>query len=101
VAARPIERVAVKGKSTPVLVYELLGLSEDAGADARRLTALHERGLEHYLRREWAEAIAAFEEIIEVRPGDGPATEFLRRCHVFQQAPPGPDWDGLHRLHSK
>jgi adenylate cyclase len=101
VAARPIEQVAVKGKSTPVLVYELLGLSADARADAPRVAALHERGLEHYLRRGWPEAIAAFEEIIRVRPGDGPATEFLRRCRTFVQDPPGPDWDGVNRLETK
>jgi adenylate cyclase len=84
-----------------VLVYELLGLSEDAGPEALRLTALHERGLEHYIRRDWPAAIAAFEEILRLRPGDGPATEFLRRCRKLQQAPPGPEWDGLNRLDSK
>jgi adenylate cyclase len=101
VAARPIERVSVKGKSLPTLVYELLGLSADVGAETQRLAELHERGLEHYYRREWAAAIAAFEETLRVRPNDGPATEMLRRCRRFQQEPPGPDWDGLHHMDSK
>jgi adenylate cyclase len=101
VLARPIDRVSVKGKSTPTFVYELIALSSDADADLRRLTELHERGLEHFYRQEWAAAITAFEEVVRIRGEDGPATEMLRRCREFQREPPGPDWNGLRQMESK
>jgi adenylate cyclase len=101
VVARALDRVSVKGKSTPTLVYELLAATADAAGDAVRLAELHERGLAHYQRREWPAAIARFEEVLHLRPGDGPATELLRRCQLYQSEPPGPDWDGLHRMDSK
>jgi adenylate cyclase len=101
VLTRPVDWVSVKGKTEPILVYELLGLAADATAEARQLADLSGRGLELYRRREWSAAAAAFEEILRARPGDGPATEMLRRCHEFQREPPGPDWDGTHRMESK
>jgi adenylate cyclase len=101
VAARPVDLVSVKGKSAPILVYELLGLTADTGAGAERLAEIHGRGLECYRRREWAAAIAEFEEVVRLRPGDGPAAEMLRRCHTFQREPPGADWDGVNRMDSK
>jgi adenylate cyclase len=101
VIARPIDRVSVKGKSTPTLVYEVLASAADPDGDAVRLAELHERGLDYYQRREWAAAIAAFEEVLRLRPGDGPATELLRRCRQYELEPPGPDWNGMHRMESK
>jgi adenylate cyclase len=101
VAVRPVDRVSVKGKSSPLLVYELLGLTENTGAEAERLSEMHGRALESYRRRDWAAAIAEFEQILRMRPGDGPATELLRRCRMFQREPPGADWDGVNRMDSK
>jgi adenylate cyclase len=101
VAARPIDRVSVKGKSTPVLVYELLGMAANMDDDLRMVVEAHGRGLEHYRRREWEAAIADFEEVLRIRPGDRPATELLRRCRMLQQDPPGPDWDAVNHMTSK
>ena len=56
---------------------------------------------DYYRRREWAAAILAFEEALQMRPGDGPASEMLRRCRTFQREPPNADWDGVNRLGGK
>jgi adenylate cyclase len=101
VVARPIDRVSVKGKSTAVLVYELLGMAADADDDMRRIAEIHGRGLEHYRRREWRAAITEFAEVVRDRPGDSPATELLRRCRALQHDPPGPDWDAVNHMTSK
>jgi adenylate cyclase len=101
IVARPIDRVSVKGKSTPTLVYELLSMSTDARPELQRLAELQERALEHYRRREWVEAIAGFEEIVRLKPGDGPSTELMNRCRKFQERPPDADWNGLHQMESK
>jgi adenylate cyclase len=101
VVARPIDRVSVKGKAAPVLAYELLGLVTKTSTDEQRLVEIHGRGLEFYRRREWTAAIAEFEEVLHTRPGDGPATEMLRRCRIFEREPPAADWDGVNHMDSK
>jgi adenylate cyclase len=101
VVVRPVDWVSVKGKTAPVLVYELLGLPGEVPAETKRLADLHGHGLECYRRRDWAAAAAAFEEILRARPDDGPAAEMLRRCREYERQPPGPDWDGTHRMDHK
>jgi adenylate cyclase len=101
VVGRPVDRVSVKGKSEPTLVYELLALAEDAGPEVRRVAELHARGLERYLRRQWEAAAGDFEEVTGLRPGDAVAAEMARRCRAFLREPPGPDWDGVNHLDKK
>ena len=54
-----------------------------------------------YRRKNWEEARAGFEGCLEIVPGDGPSTAFLRRIAQFCTAAPGPDWDGVWSLAEK
>jgi len=101
VAARPVDRVSVKGKSAPIVVYELLGLKDEVGMESIRLAELHKLGLESYRGRDWAGAIGRFKEIIRLKPGDGPATALLRRCREFAVQRPAANWDGVNHMDSK
>jgi adenylate cyclase len=101
VLARAVDRVSVKGKREAVLVYELLGLKGQTGADAEEIAVLSAEALECYGRRDWPGAQALFEQLLRLRPGDGPARLFVERCAAFRQSPPGDDWDGVHRMEEK
>ena len=101
VAARPIDWVSVKGKSEAILVYELLGLKNDVGAAAEELIVLYSRGLSHYRRREWVEAVHCFEQVLILRADDRPAGRMIERCRGYQAQPPGEDWKGIHRMDTK
>ncbi len=101
VVARPVDYVAVKGKRFPVLVYELIGLKADEAATDSALIALCALGLEHYRSREWAAAIASFEEVLQHRPGDRSALLVIERCRSHQDNAPEPDWDGVSRMEHK
>jgi adenylate cyclase len=101
VVARPVDWVTVKGKSGALLVHELLGLAGEAGPDALELAERAGQALACYRRQDWAGAIGLFEEVLGLRPADGPALRLMGRCQEYRLRPPGPDWDGVHRMESK
>ncbi len=101
VVARPIDWVSVKGKTTAVLVYELLGLKGEAGGADEQLAEAFGEALASYRRQEWAEAVRRFERAFTFRPDDLPAQRMIARCLAYQAEPPGPNWDGVHRLDTK
>jgi len=99
---REVDRVRVKGKERPAVVFELLGRRDD-DADGR-LSALATRfgdALAAYRRREFDAAGAAFETIVAGHPGDGPCRLYLDRCRSLRAAPPEPAWDGVYVAQAK
>lgn len=93
---RHVDRVAVKGKSRAVEVYELLGRQGED--DPRtRFVADYERALSHYFAREFAEALA----IVEAMPEDPPSVVLGKRCRELMEKPPAEGWDGVFVAKSK
>ncbi|MBX2799428.1 MAG: hypothetical protein KTR31_17265 [Myxococcales bacterium] len=98
---RPLDRVLLKGKTRPVLVYEVVGVREQMSDEVLSWVASHTRGLEAYFERRFDDARAAFAEVLEHRPDDGPATLMTKRCTAYLTDPPPTDWGGAsvpHRL---
>jgi adenylate cyclase len=94
---RRIDRVAVKGKSKGIDVYELLGA---AGDDIPLLAAArqYEAAFEAYLASDFSAAIA----LLEPQAGqDTPSAILLARCRAFAAEPPSADWGGVHVAASK
>jgi adenylate cyclase len=91
-AFRRLDRVAVKGRSAGILVYELLG---DARSAAFRIGMAHayECALDHYFERRFGEAAAA---LLGQAVEDPPSAALLERCREYEAAPPPPDWDGVY-----
>ena len=96
---RELDLVQVKGRGQPVAIYELVGPSPADGPPAwlDRFAA----GLMAYRRQQWPEAIQAFAEALQLKPGDRPAQVFLERCQALAGAPPPPDWQGVFILDAK
>ncbi len=101
VCARPLDWVAVKGRSASVLIYELLGLREDVGPDTAEFVERHARALDSYRNRRWEEALELLHEGLRQRPDDGPARVLIGRCRQYREAGPDEGWDGVHRLSGK
>ncbi|HEY8926447.1 MAG TPA: adenylate/guanylate cyclase domain-containing protein, partial [Polyangia bacterium] len=99
---RWLDRVAVKGKSRPVEVHELVGLAGDPATEARRAAiAVHEEALAAAFAGRFADALgilgASVSEPDGGRRGDAgdAATRLLAvRCRAWLATPPPPDWDG-------
>jgi adenylate cyclase len=95
IVARPIDVVAVKGKRRGVRVYELLALVADRDAEAEAIADASSRALAAYLSRQFANAVAAWDEVLARRPGDRAAQVMRVRALQLAAAPPPPDWTGV------
>ncbi len=92
---REIDAVRVKGKERPVRIFELLGEKGDA-ARWQAFAVPFERGLARYRACQWDEAIRDFNEVLEIKPDDGPARLYIERCEAFKACPPPEgEWDGV------
>lgn len=101
VEARELDRLRVKGKSEPVRVFELLCLKGGLTPQDKKAYDLFAEGLAHYRQRDFASAKHAFNASLELRPGDPPVLEYLRRVDLYLHTPPPEDWDGVWALTSK
>lgn len=101
VEAREVDRLRVKGKKEPVVVYELLARKGELPAERQRVISRYREGLEAYKRRDFKAATALFEEALALDPTDGPSRVYLERAKEYLVSPPPPQWDGVYELTSK
>jgi adenylate cyclase len=97
-AFRLVDRVAVKGRSRGVEVFELLGRADDAEARAR---AARLAPYEAALRAAWDRQFQRALELAAPLAGDRPAEVLTARCRQWLAAPPPADWDGTWVATSK
>ncbi|HVC94859.1 MAG TPA: adenylate/guanylate cyclase domain-containing protein, partial [Pirellulales bacterium] len=101
VVARPLDKVLVKGKTEPILIYELLGLKQEVDHGTEELAETFNRALEHYWRQDWVAAMTLFQKVLRTHALDTAARVMVDRCVGYQQHPPGSDWNGVHLLANK
>lgn len=76
----------LRGRSQPVMIYELIGFAHDIRRDQPQWLDLAEtfaRALERFESNQWELALEAFAKVTEEHPDDGPArfyTGYLSRC---------------------
>lgn len=85
---REVDRVRVKGKLQPIVMYELMIGDLD-------LLPSFEDALGKYRSRDFSGAMAIFEELSVTR-NDGPSRLYLGRCDEYLASPPPDDWDGVY-----
>ncbi|MBN2581839.1 MAG: CHASE2 domain-containing protein [Planctomycetes bacterium] len=94
---RHIGRVRVVGRAEPIDVWELL---DDQRLNAREGLDLYEAAMKDFEDGWIAEARLKFEDVLKVRPGDGPTMAYLDRIDTMTRddisAKPGP-WDLLSK----
>src|SRR5215469_8792777 len=95
-----IDRVRVKGRSTPLTIYVLLGAAKDAAFEG--LAAAQERFLAAYRRQDWPEARLQAADCLLAAPVLGPLYAlFAARIAHYESEPAIPDWDGVYTATSK
>ena len=95
-AFRRVDRVAVKGKTVAVEIFELIG-ARGAHPEREAAARSYERAFDAYLAREFDAALAVLAELGD----DGPAGVLAERCRELRRSPPPPDWDGSFVATSK
>jgi len=99
---RPVDQIAVKGKTAETTVYELVGKKEGGAADSvGELCREFTRGVQAYLHRDWAAAAEIFGQLSQKFPDDVPVELYLNRCRKYLKHPPGPEWRGVTYLKYK
>jgi len=82
-------------------VYELLGKKGTTTGTMAQVVPLWEEATKKHLSRDFPGAIALYEQILKIRPEDGPAEVFLKRSKEYLVAPPPENWDGAYVAKSK
>ncbi len=101
-AAREIDLIRVRGRTTPVAIHEAIGHhSEDSFPHRQEVLEAFTAGIRHYRRRDWYGAERFFREALAGHPGDGPSKIYLERCRIYRDTPPPDDWDGVWAMQNK
>ena len=91
VQCRMIDRVILKGTTRSMGIYtprrELTGKESEAWK-------LHNAGLKLYYDRNFTEALASFQKVQELLPGDPSSQVFIDRCTIYKDIELPDDWDG-------
>ncbi|MFI5332146.1 MAG: CHASE2 domain-containing protein, partial [Desulfobaccales bacterium] len=80
---RELDLVAVKGKETPVRVFEVMALKGELSPAAASRRQAFAQGLDLYRRGNFHGAAACLSTILETDPEDGPSRTFMDRCRRF------------------
>src|SRR6266403_117133 len=97
-AWRELDAIRVKGRSTPVKIYELLAEAGQEAPQQAAAAATYAQGLAHWRTREFDAAAKCFKRVADV---DKPSALFLSRAKAFASHPPGPDWEPVSTLDAK
>ena len=99
--ARRLDQVRVMGINKPVQLYNIMGFAKDLSEAEKEAVDVFHEGLDRYLGRDFAGAIALFEKAKGLNPADGSPQVFIERCKKFLQTPPSPDWSGIMTMSTK
>jgi adenylate cyclase len=95
-AFREVDRVIVKGRSTPVAIYEPMGPKDQLDPELRQDLARHRGAMQLYRAQRWDEAELEFFNL-QQGPRPHPVYAlFIQRIMHLREHPPGADWDGAY-----
>jgi adenylate cyclase len=99
--ARDIDEVIVKGKTKPVVVYEVLDYHTDETFPNLMETVNHFReGRKLYAAGNWDKAVKSFKEALKANKSDKLSKTYIERCDILKADPPK-DWKGVWVMTSK
>lgn len=97
---RRVDHVRVKGKSTPIVLYEVLDSEPVALREAKhRSLPRFQEAMAAYEATDFGRAARLF-EACGAGVDDGAANSLARRCREFSANPPS-EWDGVYSLSEK
>jgi adenylate cyclase len=102
IISRELDLLVVMGKTEPIRVYELVGLTgESLSQEKLQIVEHYSAALVHYRRREWDEAIKGFESVLQISPDDFPSQLYIERSYLYKKTPPPENWNGVFILQTK
>ncbi|MBD3305809.1 adenylate/guanylate cyclase domain-containing protein, partial [candidate division KSB3 bacterium] len=98
---RELDVVRVKGKQTPVTIYEVLGTRDSVSDTLLQFREMFTQGLTSYRQRQWDLAIQHFQTALQIKPADTPSHLYITRCQMYKTNPPPDQWDGVFEMKTK
>jgi adenylate cyclase len=95
---RELDATRVKGRTTPVKIYELVALAGEATAQQQEAATVYAEGLARWRKRDFAAAADCFARVAGFDPASG---IFLKAAQKYADEPPGPDWEPVSALEGK
>jgi len=98
---RELDKVIVKGKTTPIVIYQPIGKSGSISlAILDELNAYHE-GLKYYRNRQWDMAMSRFLELKTRNPNCYLYQFYINLTADLLHNPPDMEWDGTSIFYEK
>ncbi|HXX92994.1 MAG TPA: adenylate/guanylate cyclase domain-containing protein, partial [Planctomycetota bacterium] len=102
VVSRPVDIVAVQGKTLGVKIWEPLGPRGGPGEGFWvKLAEATEKAFRAYLERDFDGALREYRQILAERPEDPVASVLIRRCEEIRRNGVPDDWTGMTRFRHK
>ncbi len=110
VVFRPLGRIVVKGRTTAVPIFEIVGLKETVTPQTRECVEVFAGGMERFYARDWDGALARFAQSRELEfnvpgktPGvvSNPSLVYLDITAHYKHEPPAENWDGVYVMKEK
>ena len=98
---RRLGRIQLKGKSKPMLVFEVLGRRGDATTWTDDDLRIYHDAFDHFLARDFEPATAGFTRCLERHPQDSCVRRYLDAAQHYHLTPPTEDWDGRVVMETK
>nr|WP_321513022.1 adenylate/guanylate cyclase domain-containing protein [uncultured Pseudodesulfovibrio sp.] len=96
---REIDTVRVKGKQTPVALYEVFDADrEELIAQKQSMLSDFSQALTLYRKGDFENASAIFDQCMKICPEDTISPIFFKRCKTMMRIPPGDGWTGISTL---
>jgi adenylate cyclase len=94
IEARFLGKVVVKGKTTPVNVYELVAKKGDMSAQKTELLTTFDAGCHLFAKRAFVSAIRKFDDCLAMDADDMPSKVYKEASMRYLQEPPAEAWAG-------
>ncbi|HNC00027.1 MAG TPA: adenylate/guanylate cyclase domain-containing protein, partial [Leptospiraceae bacterium] len=99
---RMVDKVKVKGKNNPVIIYEILNGNSERIINLKLSTKKKfEEGVELYLEEKFDDASILFKEILKIDPKDTAVSLYLERAKYYSVHGVPLNWEGAWKLDSK
>ncbi len=97
---RKLDKIRVKGKDNPIVIYELIGENlpsqiPPAPFVKGEVRDMFEKALGFYENRDFEKAKESFQSILTSFPNDNPSKIYIERSEKFISNPPNENWDGV------
>ncbi len=97
---RELDEVQVAGKQQSVRIYQLMGPQSEVWKFEQELE-LFAQALASYRTQQWEIAKQQFTELCQTCENTALYTVYLNRIAIYEQKPPGSDWQGIFTFGKK